>query len=72
MKDELVAIPVTESVKVSGILSIPDAGPSDTGVILAHGAGNDMNHPMLTSLLLAPIPYSSWRQERLRAAPLVY
>ena len=48
MKDELVAIPVSESVKVSGILSIPDAGPKDTGVILAHGAGNDMSHPMLS------------------------
>ena len=50
MKDELVAIPISESVKVSGILSIPDAAPKDTGVILAHGAGNDMSHPLLASL----------------------
>jgi uncharacterized protein len=49
MTDELVAIPVSESMKVSGILSIPDTGLKDTGVILAHGAGNDMNNPMLTS-----------------------
>lgn len=50
MKDKLVAIPVSESVKVSGILSIPDVAPKDTGVILAHGGGNDMSHPLLSSL----------------------
>jgi len=50
MKDEFVVISISESEKVSGILSIPDAGPKDIGVILAHGAGNDMNHPLLASL----------------------
>ncbi len=50
MKDELVEIPVSQNAKVSGILSIPKAGPKDTGVIIAHGAGNDMRHPMLASL----------------------
>lgn len=32
------------------LFAIPDSGPKDTGVILAHGAGNDMSHPMLRSL----------------------
>ena len=50
MRDKIVAIPVSEAEKVSGILSIPDAGQTDTGVILAHGAGNDMSHPLLASL----------------------
>jgi len=50
MKEEPVTIPIAESRNVSGILSIPDAGPGDTGIILAHGAGNDMSHPMLASL----------------------
>jgi uncharacterized protein len=47
MRNELLTIPITDSEKVSGILSIPDSG-ADTGIILAHGAGNDMNHPMLS------------------------
>ncbi len=50
MKDELVTIPISESEKTSGILSIPDSGQIDTGVILAHGAGNDMNQPRLAFL----------------------
>ncbi len=49
MRNEMVTIPITEAEKVSGILSIPDSG-ADTGIILAHGAGNDMNHPMLSFL----------------------
>jgi len=50
MKSELIEVPISENEKVSGILSIPDAGQMDTGVILAHGAGSDMSHPMLTFL----------------------
>jgi len=50
MKEELVAIPISENKKVSGFLSIPDSVPNDTGVIIAHGAGNDMNHPLLAFL----------------------
>ena len=49
MRNEMVTIPITEAETVSGILSIPDSG-TDTGIILAHGAGNDMNHPMLSFL----------------------
>lgn len=50
MKDELVVIPISENKNVSGMLSVPDAGPGTTGVIIAHGAGNDMSHPLLAAL----------------------
>ena len=49
MRTAKIVIPVGESKEVSGILSIPD-GPFEKGVILAHGAGNDMNQPMLEFL----------------------
>lgn len=76
MKNELIEIPISESEKVSGILSIPDAGQMDTGVILAHGAGSDMNHPMLAFLAegLADAGYLNLRfnfvyRERGRKSP---
>lgn len=47
MKNEPVSIPITGGGKVSGILSIPDSGQRDTAVMVAHGAGNDMNTPLL-------------------------
>ena len=50
MKNEQVSIPIAEGVSVSGIFSIPDSGAGDAGVILAHGAGNDMTNPMLSFL----------------------
>jgi len=36
---------------VSGVVSAPDSlnANSKTGLIFAHGAGNDMNHPLLVS-----------------------
>jgi uncharacterized protein len=46
MRTDKVVIPVGEGKAVSGVLSIPD-GHVKKGVILAHGAGNDMNQPML-------------------------
>jgi uncharacterized protein len=49
MKTDKVVIRVGEGDKVSGVLSIPD-GVVKKGVILAHGAGNDMNQPMLVFL----------------------
>ncbi len=49
MKTDKVVIPVGEGKEVSGVLSIPD-GRVKRGVILAHGAGNDMNHPMFVFL----------------------
>jgi predicted alpha/beta-hydrolase family hydrolase len=50
MKNEMVSIRITEDEKVSGILSIPGKGTRETGIILAHGAGNDMNQSMLAFL----------------------
>jgi len=49
MKTDKVVIPVGEGKEVSGTLSIPD-GDVKKGVILAHGAGNDMNQPMFVFL----------------------
>jgi len=49
MRSDAVLIPVGEGRKVSGILSVPDREVK-RGVILAHGAGNDMNHPMIVFL----------------------
>lgn len=49
MRSDAVLIPVGEGRKVSGILSLPDREVK-RGVILAHGAGNDMNHPMIVFL----------------------
>lgn len=50
MRNELISIPISEGEQVSGVLSIPDSSTFDAGIILAHGAGNDMNHPLLRSL----------------------
>ena len=51
MKSEKVKIKVDQEV-VSGIVSVPDTmnANSKTGLIFAHGAGNDMNHPLLVSV----------------------
>jgi uncharacterized protein len=49
MKTDKVVIPVREGTQVSGVLSIPD-GHVKKGVILAHGAGNDMNQAMIAFL----------------------
>ena len=50
MKIEAVWIPAGEGRSVSGTLAIPDGYAGKTGIILAHGAGNDKNHPMLVFL----------------------
>jgi hypothetical protein len=50
MTEETVKISISDNKTVSGILSIPDSGPGETGVIIAHGAGNDMNYPLLAAL----------------------
>jgi uncharacterized protein len=49
MKTDQVVIPVEEGSKVSGVLCIPD-GYVKKGVILAHGAGNDMHQALITFL----------------------
>lgn len=42
-------IPVTEKESISIVLSIPDPFESGTAVIVAHGAGNDMNNSLIVS-----------------------
>ncbi len=49
MTTNKVAIAVGEGEEVSGVLCVPD-GDAKKGVILAHGAGNDMNQPMIVFL----------------------
>lgn len=65
MFSEKISIGLDEHGHVSGILAGPDhpsqAGRS--GVIIAHGAGNDMNHPLLASVAegLAAAGYATLR-----------
>jgi len=51
MKSEKVKIKVDDEY-VSAVVSTPDTlnANSKTGMIFAHGAGNDMNHPLLVSV----------------------
>ncbi len=46
---ENVSIPVGEKSRTSGILALPAEGMKRTGVIVAHGAGNDMDAPLLVA-----------------------
>lgn len=52
MKSKQLTIPVGEDEKVSGIICTPDSTPTDNavGVIIAHGAGNDMHEPMIVKV----------------------
>ncbi|MBW1980700.1 MAG: dienelactone hydrolase family protein [Deltaproteobacteria bacterium] len=63
--NDRVYIPIGKHRQVSGILSLPRTSgeKTGTGVILAHGAGNDMNHPLLVTLAqgLAQAGYLSLR-----------
>jgi predicted alpha/beta-hydrolase family hydrolase len=43
------SIPVGDKDHTSGILSLPGKGRKRTAVIIAHGAGNDMNTPLIVS-----------------------
>jgi predicted alpha/beta-hydrolase family hydrolase len=49
MKSKKVAIALDEETNVSGILSVPEGfkKTEGSGVVIAHGAGKDMNHPLL-------------------------
>jgi predicted alpha/beta-hydrolase family hydrolase len=52
ISEEYVFVPIREDKKVSGIISVPDNfeyGKSP-GVIIAHGAGNGMFHPLLVHM----------------------
>ena len=52
MRDERSIIPISAEQTVSSVFTIPDdyAAGQGTGVILAHGAGNDLAHPLLASV----------------------
>jgi predicted alpha/beta-hydrolase family hydrolase len=52
MKDKRLTILIGAGETVSGIVTIPDdyAAGQSTGVILAHGAANDLEHPLLASV----------------------
>ena len=52
MKEERSTIPLGRGETVSSVFTIPDeyAAGQDTGIILAHGAANDLNHPLLSSV----------------------
>lgn len=50
MRQEDVIIPVGIGEKTSGILCIPDTCIAEDGIIFGHGAGNDMNHPLIVFL----------------------
>jgi len=44
-----ITVAVTDKESVSVVLSIPDPFTMGTAVIVAHGAGNNMDHPLLVS-----------------------
>jgi uncharacterized protein len=46
---ERVSIPVGEKNRTSGVLVMPAAGQKRTAVIVAHGAGNDMETPLIVA-----------------------
>ena len=52
MKTLKVSIPISEGEKVSGVISVPADFNKDktVGVILAHGAANDMENPLIVDL----------------------
>ncbi|OPY75311.1 MAG: Alpha/beta hydrolase family protein [Syntrophorhabdus sp. PtaU1.Bin050] len=44
-----VVVPVGDKEHTSGILSVPGKASRKTAIIVAHGAGNDMNTPLIVS-----------------------
>ena len=52
MLSQEVSIPVGETERVSGVVSVPEGYQVGEGasIILAHGAGNDMEHPLIVTL----------------------
>jgi uncharacterized protein len=75
VKTKRVIIPVNEE-KTSAILSVPEGIAKKTGIIVAHGAGNDMETPLLAAFSdgLAVEGYPTLRfnflyKERGRKAP---
>jgi uncharacterized protein len=47
IENKLLSIPVEGKGQTSGILSMPSRTPRKTAIIVAHGAGNDMNNPLI-------------------------
>ncbi|MEN6623258.1 MAG: alpha/beta family hydrolase [Smithella sp.] len=47
MKSKHITINISESESVSAVFSVPDRFESGVAVIVAHGAGNDMDNPLL-------------------------
>lgn len=47
--NRMISIPVGEKGETSSILSVPLESKEKTGIIVAHGAGNDMNTPLIAS-----------------------
>ncbi len=50
MKAEKVMIPVRDEASVSGVVVVTDKYDGKSGIIFAHGAGNDMNQSMIVFL----------------------
>jgi predicted alpha/beta-hydrolase family hydrolase len=52
MKEERSTIPLGGGETVSSVFTMPEeyGAGQGTGIILAHGAANDLNHPLLTSV----------------------
>ncbi len=50
MNNQDVSIRAGEAGEVSAVISIPDGYSGETGIIFAHGAGNDMNHSLILFL----------------------
>jgi predicted alpha/beta-hydrolase family hydrolase len=76
MKSKRLTISVSETESVSAVLSVPGRTEPETAVIVAHGAGNDMNNPLVVSFCeqLADAGYLAVRfnfpyKERGRKAP---
>jgi len=47
MQSKRVSIVISEKESVSAILDVPERFASETAVIVAHGAGNDMTNPLI-------------------------
>lgn len=76
MKSKRITISVSETQAVSAVLCIPGRTQPEAAVITAHGAGNDMNNPLVVSFCeqLADAGYLAVRfnfpyKERGRKAP---
>ena len=63
MGSEDISIPLDSGERVSGVLTLPDGPGRDLGIVFAHGAANDMNHPLLRAVAegLASHGYSCLR-----------